>query len=420
MKPGRAVIPVTCTILALTAGASTAAAPPPPEFPRTVCTHRVTDGAGDAAPDYLGGGTTKSVIGTKDALDITGVDLRVTSDQLQVFLAIKHIPDASAMAPYEASYRYIVTFKYFGKTFTYGNELRNPSQPAQPLDGSSYPMMNMGTGGNDLPGSTSAFYPAAAPAPSYLVFTSPRAKIEKNLGDTPIAAGDKFTDISATTQVWTSQEKAKGDETSVPVANAVYTVGDDYCFGPPPTSIASVSGTTVQWSDRSTLRATLLSEQGAPVPGKPLDFAIADPAHTVLRATTGADGVAVATYGPVATVAGSYPVTVSFAGDAEGTASASTGSLVVKAETTRFSALLVTKPTSTTRVVTATLLDDDKAAVVGQRVDWYVDGKRVTSSVTDSKGKAVVRTIKPGHSVQAKFSAVAGKYLGASSNVARV
>jgi hypothetical protein len=397
----------------LSAAATTA---PPPELPRPNCLQRLVDAPDDSAPDY---GGTKSVLANNAATDITGINLRLTADQLQVFVALKGMPSTAAMAPYESSYRYLVTFKFSGKNFTYGIEWKNTAMPVQPLDAPSYPTMNMGTGGADLPGSTADFYPGTGSNPAYVIFTSPRAKIEKNLGNTAIVPGDKFTDIYGLVQVWTSQEKAKADDTTVPVAQAVYVVGNDACFGPPPTTLKDVTASGVQWGDRSVLSATLRSETDAPVPGKEIQFVVAGAEATPLTATTDANGVATVTY--KATIpAGPHGVTATFAGDADGAKSVAEGSLLVALEKVTFSALRVTKPSATTRVVTATLLDDDKAPAAGQRVTWYVNGAKVATLVTDAKGNSVYKAAKPGQYVQVKFAGLAGKYAAATSSRVRV
>jgi hypothetical protein len=71
-------------------------------------------------------------------------------------------------------------------------------------------------------------------------------------------------------------------------------------------------------------------------------------------------------------------------------------------------------------VVTATLLDNDKHAVAGQKVAWYVNNKKVSTLTTDSKGRTVFKGAKPGQTVQAKFTAVPGKYAACSSKAVKV
>jgi hypothetical protein len=391
-----------------------------PELPHVVCSQRVVaDIKGDAAPDYVGGGNTSSIITNNPALDILAVDLRLTADQLQVFLAIDGVISPSTMAAYEASYRYTMTFKFNGKLFTYAIEQRNPSNPAQPLDGVGYPTMNMGTGGDDLPGSTSGIRPGTASTPSWVIFTSPRARIEKNLGG-PIVPGDAFTNIYAMTQDFTSAAKAKGDDTTVAAAQAKYVVGKDDCFGPPPTTVGSLVVSPAQWSDSAALSAVLLDSTGKPMANKSLSFAVGNSAHTTLRATTDVYGRATVSDGPIWDHAGSYPVTVQFVGDTAGKPSSATGTLRVTAEVCSFNALLVTKPTAATRVVTATLLDNDRHPVVGVAVDWWVNGKKAATGKTDKAGKVGLRTGKPGQTVQARYAGAPGMLTAAVSKTVKL
>src|SRR5207302_920133 len=129
--------------------------------------------------------------------------------QLQVFLAIKRIPSPSGMAANEETYRYRINFAYGGKTFTYGIEQGNPTWPAAayPTDSKDYPIMNMGvTAAADLKSSsTGVIRQGAAPDPSWIIFTSPRDKVEQILG-APIPAGATFSNVSVTTQIYTSPE----------------------------------------------------------------------------------------------------------------------------------------------------------------------------------------------------------------------
>jgi hypothetical protein len=96
------------------------------------------------------------------------------------------------------------------------------------------------------------------------------------------------------------------------------------------------------------------------------------------------------------------------------------GTITIRSETTKFAPLAVAKPSATARTVTATLLDDDKRAVTGQSIAWYVNGKKVATGKTDSKGRAVYKGAKAGQKVQAKFTGVANKYTAASSATSTV
>ena len=408
--------------------ASADTAPADPLTPRLGCTHAINDGPGDAHADYTGLGN--SPLASNDGLDIEMVDLRLTDTQLQVFLAIKRIPLPSAMAASESTYRYKVSFAYGGKGFTYGVEQQNPTWAgAYPTDSTNYPMMNMGLGAaNDLTAvSTGVVRQGTAPAPSWVIFTSPRDKVEAILG-APIPDGAAFTNVAVTTQVYTSPETAVHstndglDTTLTPSQDSIVVGGAaaDACFGPPPTSIGSVSVAPANVTDSSTMRATLLDQDGKALAGKSLTFAVNDGKGTKLTATTDANGRAVATYGPIKVHAGTYPVTVSFAGDTDLKASSATGALKVTAEATAFKPLKVAKPSATTRVVTATLVEDGTHPVAGVPVTWWINGKKVATAKTAGNGTVVLKSAKPGQTVQAKFAGVTGMFLAANSKAVKV
>jgi hypothetical protein len=380
------------------------------ELPRVACSKRLVDPEGDAPVNYTGVSGVST--GSAPGLDILGVYLRLTADEFHVLLPIKDIPPASAMPLTDTAYRYTVTFKYEAKTFTFGAMLRNPSHPAEvPFDANSYPQANMGTGANDqLPGFTASIDPQT----DYVVWTAPRAQIEKNL-DTRLADGDQFTAIFAKTIQNLAVKLDNADETAFPADKAVYVVGDDYCFGPPPTTLGELGSGEVQYGDPLTLSAKLLDEAGEPLAGQPVTFAVAGESGAPPAGTTGEDGVARATYRPTLK-AGTYALTATFAGNATAARSKVTGTVVVKTEGTAFKPLQVARPSTTARTVTATLLDDDGKAVTGQKVDFYVNGKKAGSPMpTDAAGRTVFKAAKPGQTVQARLPAVTGKYAAASS-----
>ena len=386
----------------------------PPELPRVGCTHDIVDIAGDAAPQYVSPGLTSSVFVSEPQVDILGLHARVTADQLQLLVALGQVPDTVSIAPWESAYRYLVTFKLDGHSLSYGAEFANPSQPLQPVGGSQGPLSdtwpqftNNGTRVTDS-GSAARFI-AADPAthePAFLLFTTPRAALEKMVGAT-LAPTDQLTDLLAVTQDFLGPEEVDVDSTDVPSAQAVKAVGDDYCFGLAPTSLSDLTVPSVQYGDELTLDATLKGEHDEALPGQPVQFS-AD-TGPLGAATTDDDGIAEASL-PTTLLAGSYPIAATFAGDATHRPSTASGTLVVLPETVVVGALQVAKPTAKTRTATATVLDDDKTPVAGQKLQWWVNGKQVATATTDSKGKAVYRALKPGQTVQARFPAVKGMY----------
>jgi hypothetical protein len=402
--------------------------PAAPELPRDVCTHAVSDPAGDAkavtSPNAMVDTTT--VAPNVAGLDIQAVDLRVTDTALQVFLGVTHFTSPPTMAYDEASWRYTVTFKMGGKNFTFGAQQNNGNLPpqAQPQDSglylpNGYIFMN---NNGDLAGATVQFIAGNAPPLSWVVYSAPRDKVEKNLGRA-IVPGDLFTNVTAATQDWFSARQMPGGDslsTSLTAAQDQLVAGDEWCFGPPPTAISDVTVPAAVYHHSTTLSAVLKDENAKALASKPVTFTIHDGKNTTLPGTTDANGLATATYGPIAVPAGNYPVTVTFPG--EGTTlktSTATGMLKVSAQKTAFTAPKVSKLSATTRAVTATLLDDLQKGVAGVKVDWYVNGKKTATTTTDKSGKTVFRAAKAGQKVQARFAGKAGYLLGASSAIAK-
>jgi hypothetical protein len=135
--------------------------------------------------------------------------------------------------------------------------------------------------------------------------------------------------------------------------------------------------------------------------------------------TTDEDGVAEVT-APAATPAGTYPVKAFYQGDEDVRDAEAVADLVVVPEVTILAPLKIAKPNTTTRYATTTLLDDDKTPVAGQKIEWWVNGKKVATTTTDSLGQSTYKALKPGQSVQAKFSKVLGKYAAAAGKPVKV
>jgi hypothetical protein len=379
-----------------------------PEKPRDVCSRRVNDITDDAKLNYNPQTDPELRPGSSvDALDIKSIGLRLTDAALQIYMGIKAAPPASP-PPTDSAYGYVTTFRQESKTFTVNYIFRNPTwnQVGQPSTNGTPTVSS--SAGTTITGATAEW------ADNYLFVSIPLDKLQPAL-DEPLAEGSTFEGITGRTVQYIALKQTSADSAADP--EATYVVGDDYCFGPPPAALNTLVAKAVQFGDTGTLSAKLVDEAGAALAGKTVQFA----AGTVLAksAVTNAAGVATVTF-PATMPAASYPLTVRFDGDETTGKTKLTGTLVVKTEVTKFAPLAVAKPTSTTRVVTATLLDDDKHAVTGQRVDWYVNGKKVTTIATDSRGRSIFKSAKPGQSVQARFAAVPGKYAATNSTIVKV
>lgn len=385
--------------------------PPPSEMPRAACPRRLVDPEGDAKwPAALGPNAQ-----AMDGLDINGVLLRLTPDQLQVFMSVKDLVEPARMPLTAGAFGYNTTFKFGDILFTFKYMEKSSQAPwsSDPTASTGYPVGGTGTGGaTPLPGRTGdAYYDT-----NFVVFTAPRSSVEAVV-QAPIVDTNQFTSITATAIHYIDQSQTIVDTLDVPAAQAAYTVGDDYCFGAPPGTLSDLVTPAAVFTDPVTLSAKLVNEAGAPVAGKPVRFTVAGE-KAPLTGTTNADGVATVSYAP-ALGAGTYAVEALFAGDTEVGKAKLAGTIVVTAETSAFGPLAVARPSATTRTLIATLADNDKHLVAGQKVDWYVNGKKLATVATDSKGRSVYKGAKPGQTVQAKYVGLAGKYTAAASKAVK-
>jgi hypothetical protein len=395
---------------------ATADDPPQPDLPRPECTHDIVDITGDAAPNYLSGTDTSAVFPSKPALDIRGLHIRVTADQLQILLPLAQTPIPEGMEAYEADYRYFVTFSLGGKSFKYGFQVKNAGQPAQPQDSPQFPEYLVNNVAFPTQGPASKIVPDLSPQPAYVLFTTPRPILEAALG-AALAPTDQFTNLAATTEVDLSQKITPADHLDITTAQASRAVGDDFCFGPAPTTLTDLAIDPVQYGDEATIDVTLKDEHGDAMPDE--DVAFSADTGPLSTATTDADGLAEASF-PATLLAGTYPVSASFEGDEDVRSSSASGSLVIVPEVTTLGTLQVTKPSKTSRTASVAVLDDDKTPVVAQKVEWWVNGKKVATTSTDAAGKTTYKSLKPGQTVQAKFPVVTGMYAAAASKSVKV
>lgn len=383
-----------------------AADPVKPEMPRKDCTKRFIDPPSDAyGPPQAAAGAAAGQL-KAPGLDIIGGYFRTTDTAVQMFI---EVDDVNATLPSsDPGYRYSFEFKYGSTTFTAHKIHANPAYGAALFGNTDPPSVNPGkndqTGGVDFDADV-------------VWVNIPRATFEEKAG-IPLEEGGKFEAIKFTTywMVNTGAAPQKADEIAPAAAAATWNVFDDYCFGMPPAVLSDLKVKNVQYGDATTMSVKMMSDAGTALAGKPVQFLIAGDPGGAKTGTTGADGVATVTFASKA-LASAKPLTVtaSFPGDATDGKAKVTGTILISQEKTAFAAPKVAKTSATARTVTATLLDDDKKPVVGQKVDFLVNGKKAGTVVTNSKGQAVFKGAKAGQTVQTKFAAVAGKYLGAQS-----
>jgi hypothetical protein len=407
------------------------------ELPRPACTHAMTDSPGDGDAKYVGNGSWGSLQPQVDAvkstafpnntsLDLLGVYLRVTPDFVQTFFPVNHIVDPSAMGTDEATYRYTVTFKVGTKTVVMSGEQYNLSPTAVYEPGDSptnglFPQVHVDGRQAYTGGTSQLIVRNASPNPSWVIISTQRSKLETALG-APLTADTLFTGISADTKDVFYNEETPADSTTQTGAAAQHNALDDWCFGPPPTALNSLTvASPVVYHHSTPVSAVLVDQDGKPLAGKPVTFTIHDGKGIAVTGTTDADGRAQVLYGPVGAAAGTYAMTATFPG--EGTTlktSTATSTITVTAQKTAFAPLKIAKPSAKTRVVTATLLDDMSRGVAGARVDWYLNGKKAASTTTDKSGHAVFKAGKPGQTVQARFAGKAGMLLASVSKSAKL
>lgn len=422
MTAGRRLARAAVAAVACAGLATAHAAGPPAELPRAGCAPAVTDPDGDAYVRPLkGDNTSDSYTDPKPALDILGIHVRVTPDEVQLMTVVKGLPaDGADMEQYAYTYRYKTSFKApNGKVVSGIYEIRNTDYPAQlaPIDSSNYPIAFVGT--TPVAKATLTEWPSSGGAPGYVLYLMPRAEVERLLGST-LQPTDALTEITATAQILTPLQVSLiflADETTATGAAATWTVGNERCFGPPPTRLADLATASVRYRDVARLRATLTTDDGTPLAGRTVAFTVGH--ATPVTAKTDDHGIATASW--TATLpAGTYPVAAEFAGAADAARSTATGTLTVLPEVTAFGRITLARNASGTRTATVVLTDDERSPLAGLRVDWYVDGRRVTTATTDRAGRATLANPRPGQQVQARFDGVQGQYLASRSGAVKV
>jgi len=410
---------IAASSLLSVAGPSSAVPYDETEFPRAGCIRSVLDGDGDGKYQLQSGVARPAPMDNNvQPLDIKSVSLGTTDTDFKAYVQVANLGAAFDMV--ETAYQWEVSFKTpDGALVTLATRKANPQYagtPAQPTSMADYPKGSFLIGTN-----TSVFetiYEDQDVPKNTIVFKVALSEMQKAFPGGMTVGVTQITDITAKSYAYMPHSPSAAKIADTAATAVAYTVGDSYCFGPPPAALSGFAAAPVQFSDATNLTATLKSEAGDALAGKPVEFRVAGET-AVLRGTTNAAGVATVSYKPTIP-AGKPKVTVSFAGDADHGKTSVLSEVTVLAEKTAFGTLVVAKPTTTTRRVTATLLDDDRKPVAGQKVDFYVNGKRAGSATTNAKGQAIFTAAKPTQSVYAKYAGLAGKYLTATSKTVKV
>jgi hypothetical protein len=378
-----------------TVGAQCSPVVPPATLPQPAAgCATFTDGATDAAPVIAGPATAPN----EPELDIKSVAIDSTPEALRAYIKVTAL--GAKPANFQGD-RYELTFTLGTKVYTIaaGRMAMGKSVTAVPTRG------QVGTTTNDALKVRGTF-----DIPNNTVVVSlDRASLDTVNGE-PVTNGMTATAVSAKTVALQPGLQFTADTAqATDVAERTYTFGNSPCFGPPPAVLANTGKTTVQWTDAAAVAAKLTNAAGAALAGKAVKFTVGSKSVT---ATTGGDGVARAALNP-GVAAGSYSLVTSFAGDSSADKVSLTTPFTVTAEKTKI--VLSVVKSGAKRTVTAKLLDDDGHAVVGQLVTFYVNGKKVSSPKTSSKGVVTLTTAKPTQTVKAVFTTVTGKYTGSTA-----
>ena len=345
--------------------------------PRKNCV-QYKDGTGDADPlgDPAG-------FDQEDALDITQLNLKSTSGQLQLFVGIVD-PSAGLFNTWSGPV-YTTGFTVNGKAVSLSAGADGPATAT------------VGGTATDLKASIKI-----DAKNKNVVFTVPLDGLSKAVG-TAVAAGTKVTVPTVSTAADSQLGPVDADDAAGTTdAQKTYTYGDNSCFLPPPGVISLDADATGQYGDATELFATLNDADGSPVQGVSLTAVLSG--GRAVTAKTDDDGIADLRV-PLLLAAGAKTLTVTYAGNGEvGPAKATKGFTVVAEKT-------VLKLAGSRGGATATLLDDDRHPVAGRYVTLTI-GSAKKSVKTNAKGVAVVTGLKRGTVVKASFLPVKGYYLG--------
>ncbi|HET7529562.1 MAG TPA: hypothetical protein VFJ98_01235 [Mycobacteriales bacterium] len=394
----------------------------PADYPSAGC-FTYDDPKGDAFFTLDG----QNVDGPDPDLDILGAALETTDTSLKAYVKVDGLSDAG---PNDADgHRYTLKFTFNKHVFTaagsdYGSG-SGDSGSGQIRDG----LADAGQAGHvtqlgvDTPAvdptnpdffTNKGFVDSGLKVTfdytnSWVVIDLPIADIEKYGGAPFTGAISEVSVVSATDEYLVSSQWDSTVKDNGTTSTDTWTVGDNACFGPPAALVANLGATRVQYGDTAALAAKVTDASGAALADVPVTFAIG---RLLTTATTDDDGIAKARLTPTV-VAGGYALVERFAGnDTVGRATFSTPFTVA---TEKALLTLSTKRSGSTRLVTATLRDDDRHALAQQRVVWFVNGRSAGRSTTSGTGTATFRA-RAGQTVKVVFAAVAGKYTGASAS----
>ena len=191
--------------------------------------------------------------------------------------------------------------------------------------------------------------------------------------------GDTFVDQNGNAQAWKSSSNVPDEPVSL-------TVG---LPGSAADTIQDLPDATAYLLHPATLSATLLDQNGNPLPNEPVSLSANDPHGTTCSAVTGANGVASCT--AVFPTPGTFTVTAFFAGDATYAPSidASQRIEVDKATTAATYTGAATAVSGTQATLAGQLVDTVSGTPVqGETLTLTLNGNETCSATTDATGTA--------------------------------
>lgn len=387
-----------------------AADAPPADLPQAGC-FTYNDPKGDASLENLP---------NDPDLDVVGFAIESTSSSLRAFAKVDKLSDSGPQ--FADGHRYTLRFTFNGHLFS--------------ASGSDY---GNGTGairdGLAETGEAAHTTQLGVDTPSITDPTADKGFVESGLKvtfdyknswviwDLPIADIEKYGEAKFTGGLTTVGAVAQTDEYAVGSAwdtapdagddgnpTGVWTVGDNKCFAGAASSGAAtvlsyVGDTNMQYGDTAKVAAKVVGADGKPVAGAPVTFAVGKLQTT---AKTNAKGLAQTTLSPKVT-AGRYSLVTSTPATDGGAKTSVKTPFIVTTERT------ILRLAKSSGKVTATLTDDDKDALAGQRILWTVNGKSAAASKTNSSGQTTLKHIRKGDKVKAVFKSVNGKYAGSNA-----
>ena len=369
-----------------------ASASSPTLLPVTGC-YAVPDVAGDVADQDL---------------DLLGLSLRTTATSLQAYLRVSSLQNAPRTGD---AHRFAAAFVFRGHRFAAAATSSAHGESAvRDLPGSSHAFggsVQLSDNGVNRPSGLTASFDLTH---SYVVLDVPLDDLIRYAGG---PASGTLTTVEATSAPDGFVSTYGQGDSTVPVgrraSTSTYVLGDNHCFGPAPAVLSLPGVGQAQYGDLVPVSARLTDAAGRALAGRTVALSLAGQRVT---ATTSSDGLALASFDP-RVVAGSYPVTASFAGDAVAGGTQVTATVTVVAERTLMT--LRTSGRESDRFVVATLKDDDGQPVVGASVTLSQNGQSSTFT-TSSRGVVELHDVARNTKVTATFSGISGQYAASSAS----